>query len=125
MGDYSDFLRKYAGWMPGVDSAADLYDAYVNKYENSHGKERYYLGNIPFLSWAKRLEDKGKKAQDQWDNTHTDNAYSDSIDNSLSSALYTGMGLGTGIPRMASSLSTMYSPEVIENVGPSRRFRHR
>lgn len=121
--DYSNFLRKYAGWMPGVDQAADLYDAYVDKYENSHGKDRYYWGNVPFFSWAKRLEDNSKKAQDQWDNTHTDAAYADRIDNSLSSAVYSGIGLGTGIPRMASSLSTMYSPEVIENVGVTRRHR--
>lgn len=125
MSSYSDFLRKYAGWMPGVSQAADLYDGYVDRYENSHGKERWLLGNVPFLSWAKRLEDKAQAAQDRYDNTGKDEAYSYRVDNSLSSALYSGLGLGTGIPRMATSLVSMYAPEVMENVGPSRRFRHR
>lgn len=116
MGDYSDFLRKYASWVPGVEAAAKSMDWFNQTFDDSHGKKRYYLSNTPW-GLIRRLEDKGQREQDRWDNTQQDNTYSDTIDNSLA-GYGTGLasGMAHGAMRMARSLAGVYGSEVVEDV---------
>lgn len=115
MSDYANFLRNFSPSLHGGSAA--MQDLFEQLYDNSHGRDRYYLRNTPW-GFVRNLEDKAKAAQDRYDNTGVDEAYAGRIDSSLYGA---GMGIASGLSggavRMARSLASVYGAEVIENVG--------
>lgn len=121
MSDYSDFMRHFG--MSG-QRAAELYDLFNQYYDKQHGSKRWWLSNTP-PGLIRRLEDKAKKYDDAYQNSGRDPVYSDYYDTSLARTAASAAGSVVGLPRMARSISALYLPEVVENVGPSKRFRHR
>lgn len=101
---------------------APIWAAYNKWYDESHGSEKYIASKVPIFSWYRRFRDAAKSAQDSYDSTHTDPAYSTSLRGPGFESLYGGAVAAGGVARMASSLSTMYAPEVVEDVGT--RFNH-
>lgn len=113
MGDYVNFLRKF-----GVtgSAAANAQALFNQLYDRSHGSDRYWMSNTPW-GLMRKLEDKAKRAQDEYDNTKKDPAYSDHYD-SAASGVVSGLagGIGSRLPGMARSLAAMYTAEVSEDV---------
>lgn len=116
MGSYWDYLKRDIRNPLTTGPAALIHAAYDKFYDESHGSKKYYLSKLPVLSWNRRLRDAAQAAQDRYDNTGTDPAYSTRLVGPGFESVYGGAAAGGGIARMASSLSTMYTPEVIEDV---------
>lgn len=65
MGSYVNFLRK----LGVTGSAAANAQALFNQlYDRAHGSDRYWMSNTPW-GLMRKLEDKAKRAQDEYDNT--------------------------------------------------------
>lgn len=93
-----------------------VWGAYNKWYDESHGSSKYYASKFPVLSWYRRFRDSAQAAQDTWDKTGTDPAYSTRLRGPGFESLY-GSAIGAGgIARMSSSLATVYTPEVVEDV---------
>lgn len=115
MSDYANFLRR----LPFGNRAANFYDLYDSLYENSHGKKRYWLAQIPGFSHVKMAEDQAKRAQDEFDNTGRDPQYIDHYGRAGNGLVNATVGASFGVVRMARSLADVFAPEVEE-----RCYRH-
>lgn len=117
MSSYWDYLKGEWKNPLTIGPASFIHAAFDKLYDESHGAQKYYLSKTPILGWVRRLKDAAKQAQDTYNNTGKDPAYSTRLNGPGFESLYGDVGAGVGAVRMARSLSAMYSPEVIENVG--------
>lgn len=112
MSDFWDYLKDFDPMWEGVGSR--IYDYF---YDNSHGGDRYVLSKLPFFSWHRNFRDAIQKAEDSYRNTGKDPQYIDRLRGPGFESLYGGGAVGGPVARMARSLSAVYTPEVIEDVG--------
>lgn len=117
MSSYWDYLVNDLKNPISSGPAAFIHAAYDKLYDDSHGSNRYLLSKVPGLSWNRRLRDAAQEAEDYYNNTGTDPAYSTRLTGPGFESLYGGSAAAAGAVGMARSLATMYSPEVIEDVG--------
>lgn len=95
---------------------APVWALYDKAYDESHGADRYYLSKIPIFGHYRRFKDSAKEAQDQYENTGKDPAYSTRLNGPGFESLYGGALAGGAVAGMARSLDVMYTPEVVEDV---------
>lgn len=70
----------------------------------------------PF-STVRKLRDSAQSAEDRYNNTGTDEQYISRVGGTDATALLGDVGMGAGVVGMARSLSDVYRPEVVEDVG--------
>lgn len=121
MSSYFDYLGSYGRYVPFIGGSEFLYRQYKKAYNNSHGGNRYLLSQIPGFGQRLSLEDAYRMKEDQYRNTGIDAEYVQRINNvdggGLSSTASTAV-------KMARSLSEVYTPEVIENVGSNFNYSY-
>lgn len=114
MSSYYDFLNsvfRNRGFSP-----SSLYGVYRDRYDQSHGAERYLYSKVPIFSAVKKFEDELRNQQDYYEKTGTDPQYIQSL-NRIGPGGDDGIsGLSNRVSGMARSLSDLYSAEVIEDV---------
>lgn len=112
MSDYSDFLRNFG--MTGR-TAGNFYDWWSQLYDNSHGSQRYWLAKMP-PALVRNWEDSARRAQEEYDNTHTDPQYIDHYGSVANGPFAGTVGTAIGVTRMARSLADVFAPEIVEDV---------
>lgn len=117
MSSYWDYLRRDITNPITSGPAAFIHALYDKAYDESHGANRYWLSKVPILSTNRSLRDAAKQAQDTYDNTGKDPAYISRNPTPGFERVLGDVGASAGTVGMARSLSTMYSAEVIEDVG--------
>lgn len=122
MSDYWDYLVGSLKDPFTNPFASPLWALYNKAYDESHGANRYWMSKIPGFGWYRKAKDSAQEAQDYYNNTGQDPAYSTRLLGPGFESLYGSVAAGAGVARMASSLSAMYTPEVVEDV--SRKFNN-
>lgn len=114
MSSYFDYLGSYSRYVPFIGGTEYLYSRYKKAYQNSHGGNRYLLKSIPGFGQRLALEDAYRQQEDRYNNTGIDAEYVQRINNNEMSGLTNTVGSAV---KMARSLSEVYTPEVVEDVG--------
>lgn len=117
MSSYWDYFKRDIRNPITTGPAAFIHAAYDKLYDESHGANRYWLSKVPVLGWNRKMRDAAQEAEDVYQNTGKDPAYSTRINGPGFEHLYGSAAMGAGAVGMARSLAAMYSPEVIEDVG--------
>lgn len=117
MSSYWDYLARDITNPITSGPAAFIHALYDKAYDESHGSKRYWLSKIPILSTNRNLRDSAQAAQDSYDNTGTDPAYIFRNPTAGFERVLGDVGASAGTVGMARSLASVYTPEVIEDVG--------
>lgn len=116
MSSYWDYLQDSLKDPFTNPIASPIWALYNKAYDESHGGNRYALSKVPILGYYKKFRDAMQQAEDTYNNTGKDPAYSTRFNGPGFESVYGGALAGGGAVGMARSLSTVYTPEVIEDV---------
>lgn len=84
-------------------------------YGQTHGGEKALAGMIPGYGYLRRSNSEYQKAEDYYKNTGTDPQYPADV-SSLTTPTWAQVTGGMPKPRMARSMTQLYTPEIIEDL---------